>query len=182
MDPTVHCWARARSAPFTVNTRHTTSASPPLITHARPLFTRFPLQWALCRAWGHRVHNRTVTHIQAFKEARPTPTPSYRTLSSGPHPQFHPYSAVVKAPPHNSSPSIDYGSLPRLHGHTLATPLAYLWPLLSGHCPLSGRAPTPNPASELTTPPRQTAPPSLSGPPLRFNSGSLWIPHPIPPL
>lgn len=74
----VRRWAGARLTPFTVNTRNATSAGPLLILHAPPPITGVSLPKALCRSWGHRVHNREQSHT--FKPPRA---------------QFHPHRSVL---------------------------------------------------------------------------------------
>lgn len=153
MNPGGRSWARARSAPFTVNTRNATSAGPPLVTHAPP-FTGFPLPKALCRSWVHRVHNRAQSHTRSsLQRALSHPHPSILH-----HLKVHPFPRnPILAPPlvrlffkavsHTSIPPLDYGSPPYLHVLLSShTPLSFLapppWPEL---CPRARSDPTPNP-------------------------------------
>lgn len=161
MNPGGRCWARARSPPFTVNTRNATSAGPPLITHA-PLFTGFPLPKALCRSWGHRVHNRAQSHTRSsFQRAQSHPHPSIlHHLKVQPFPRYPIFTPplvqlLLKVLFHTSIPPLNYGYPPYLHvllsSHTplrfLAPPL---WPELY---PRERSDPTPPPWSRPRTGP-----------------------------
>lgn len=125
------------------------------------------------------------SHTQAFNEASPTGTPPYRTIKGRPFlrdPILHPTLVLLllKPLPIVQARPQTMGPLRTSTRYTVAAPI-YLSPLLSGNRPLSAKAPT-------LAPPltghahRGHSPALMSGPPLSLNSGSLWPPHPAPPL